>query len=505
MAEIFNLDPIDVNNTGRFPENMQFRNVNDGGRALEGMLARWFKDTNCSLTASGINNAYAVTANRVLSAYSDSMIVGFTPNHTNTGAATLNVSGLGAKTIVRPNGDTVLAGDIVNGSKVQVIYVQSPVDKFLLLTMPAVAGLTGIPVGAIVAWPASSVPTGWLECYGQAVSRTTYAALFAAIGTAYGVGDGSTTFNLPDMRGRTIAGEDDMGGSSANRLTGVTNGVDGDTLGAAGGLESTTIGQANLPNVNLSGAALVTESVVKTASFTPSIQGGGSGGITFLNSLSVYADTEGAASISGNVPLGGSGTAINNVQPTIIFKWCILATPAAALSTSGIGKNETWIGARNMTARVTSGAGSATRDSGANDITQPVFDFDASSQEYVHLEWVPPKRWNKGTVSFKAYWVADAGTPAETAVFLLAGRSISHDDPVNGAFGTAQSSTVAMTATGKLQVGAESAQITIGSTPLDGDLILFELSRDVATDNLAADARLVGIKLIWNSNATSDD
>src|SRR5262245_1183772 len=251
MAEIFNLDPIDVNNIGRFPENMQFRNVNDGGRALEGLLARWFKDTNCSLTASGINNAYAVTANRTLSAYSDSLIVGFTPNHTNTGAATLNVSGLGAKTIVRPNGDTVQAGDIVNGSKVQVIYVQSPVDKFLLLTMPAVAGLTGIPVGAIVAWPAASVPTGWLECYGQAVSRTTYAALFAAIGTAYGVGDGSTTFNLPDMRGRTVAGEDDMGGSSANRLTGLTNGVDGDTLGATGGLESTTIAQGNIPNYSL--------------------------------------------------------------------------------------------------------------------------------------------------------------------------------------------------------------------------------------------------------------
>ena len=53
MAEIFNLDPIDVNNIGRFPENMQFRNVNDGGRALEGMLARWFRDTNGSLAASG--------------------------------------------------------------------------------------------------------------------------------------------------------------------------------------------------------------------------------------------------------------------------------------------------------------------------------------------------------------------------------------------------------------------------------------------------------------------
>ena len=225
MAEISNLDPIDVNNTGRFPENMQFRNVNDGGRALEGLLARWFKDTNCSLAASGTNNTYAVTANRVLSAYSDSLIVGFTPNHTNTGAATLNVSGLGAKTIVRPNGDTALAGDIVNGSKVLVIYVQSPVDKFLLLSMPATSASISLAVGAVMAWPTENIPAGCLLADGSAVSRTTYAALFAAYGTRYGNGDGATTFNLPNYKDYFLRGHDALGtdaGSRTNRGDGTT-------------------------------------------------------------------------------------------------------------------------------------------------------------------------------------------------------------------------------------------------------------------------------------------
>jgi Phage Tail Collar Domain len=225
MAEISNLDPIDVNNIGRFPENMQFRNVNDGGRALEGLLARWFKDTNCSLAASGTNNAYAVTANRVLSAYSDSLIVGFTPNHTNTGAATLNVSGLGAKTIVRPNGDTALAGDIVNGSKVLVIYVQSPVDKFLLLSMPATSASISLAVGAVMAWPTENIPAGCLLADGSAVSRTTYAALFAAYGTRYGTGDGATTFNLPNYKDYFLRGHDASGtdaGSRTNRGDGTT-------------------------------------------------------------------------------------------------------------------------------------------------------------------------------------------------------------------------------------------------------------------------------------------
>lgn len=92
-----------------------------------------------------------------------------------------------------------------------------------------------VPAGSMTAFAGSSAPTGWLLSYGQEVSRSTYATLFAAIGTTYGTGDGSTTFNLPDLRGRTLAGKDNMGGSAASRLTSGASGVDGATLGAAGG------------------------------------------------------------------------------------------------------------------------------------------------------------------------------------------------------------------------------------------------------------------------------
>ena len=74
------------------------------------------------------------------------------------------------------------------------------------------------PTGAVIAFAGSSAPTNWLLCSGQAVSRTTYAALFAVISTTYGVGDGTTTFNLPDLRGRTVAGIGNMGGTDALRL-----------------------------------------------------------------------------------------------------------------------------------------------------------------------------------------------------------------------------------------------------------------------------------------------
>ena len=77
----------------------------------------------------------------------------------------------------------------------------------------------GAPSGGLMMWPTASAPLGWLLCNGQAVSRTTYAALFAIIGTTFGVGDGSTTFNLPDYRDRmpiganTIASVAGTGGS----------------------------------------------------------------------------------------------------------------------------------------------------------------------------------------------------------------------------------------------------------------------------------------------------
>lgn len=110
-----------------------------------------------------------------------------------------------------------------------------------LLKKGSINSLTSLimPSGVSVPFAGSSVPSGWLLCDGSAVSRSAYPSLFAAIGTTYGVGDGSTTFNLPDSRGRVVAGLDtQVGGVYAARLTnsGLGNpGIDSTTLGATGG------------------------------------------------------------------------------------------------------------------------------------------------------------------------------------------------------------------------------------------------------------------------------
>jgi microcystin-dependent protein len=106
---------------------------------------------------------------------------------------------------------------------------------------PSVSIGGGTPAGMIAPYGGSTEPSGWLFCYGQAISRTTYATLFAAINTAFGIGDGATTFNVPDARGRALFGRDDMGGVAANRLTNAISGVTGVTLGASGGDQRTQV------------------------------------------------------------------------------------------------------------------------------------------------------------------------------------------------------------------------------------------------------------------------
>lgn len=88
------------------------------------------------------------------------------------------------------------------------------------------AAAAASPVSCVKFFPANTVPTGWLKANGAAISRTAYAALFAAIGTAYGVGDGSTTFNLPDLRGEFLRCFDDARGVDVGRGIGTAQAGD---------------------------------------------------------------------------------------------------------------------------------------------------------------------------------------------------------------------------------------------------------------------------------------
>lgn len=197
-------------------------------------------------------------------------------------------------------------------------------------TAVTAAVAAAVPAGVIMDFAGTTAPTGYLMCYGQPVNRTVYAELFAAIGTTYGAGDGATTFNLPDARGRVVAGKDDMGGTSANRLTGASGGVNGDVLGGTGGAETHTLTAAQLPAHNHTAST----TIASGGAHQHDIPGGSNSGTaeTGLNTTTwggrngdsvATVTTNGSshshtATTTVNNSTGGGG-AHNNVQPTLVL------------------------------------------------------------------------------------------------------------------------------------------------------------------------------------------
>lgn len=137
-------------------------------------------------------------------------------------------------------------GDIIYGGSSGAVtrLVNGTAGQVLTSAGTTVAPAWGqaIPSGVYFPFAGASIPAGYLACDGSAISRTVYAALFSAISTIYGVGNGSTTFNIPDLRGRVPAGLDtNNGGGFAYRLATLGSGVDSTTLGANGGVETVTL------------------------------------------------------------------------------------------------------------------------------------------------------------------------------------------------------------------------------------------------------------------------
>lgn len=168
------------------------------------------------------------------------------------------------------------------------------------------------------------------------------------------------------------------------------------------------------------------------------------------------------------------------------------------------GVHEIWIDSTAMTPRATNGAELVDYDSGASDQTMKVMAFDTTTQEYAHFKWGMPKGWNEGTITFKPYWTNTGGASTQNVVWSLSGRALGNDDAINGSQGTAQTSDDTWLAQNDLHIGPESSAITIGNTPAESDLVLFEVSRVVGSDNMAGDALLIGVIIRLTINAAND-
>lgn len=236
-----------------WPEGMLPGSVNNSARAMMAGIARYIADTNGSIATTGAANAYNITSKSAHATYTNGIMISGRANFTNTGAATLNLNAYGAKNI-RVFGTAgeiaVAAGQIQSGGTYNFRYdaaADSAAGAFILLN-PTEDITQQVRVGTISMCGQSAPPSGYLFCTGAAVSRTTYANLFAVISTFFGAGDGSTTFNLPDLRGRAPFGQDNMDAAAAGRITNAGSGIVGTTLGVSGGAENVTLGTTQIPS-----------------------------------------------------------------------------------------------------------------------------------------------------------------------------------------------------------------------------------------------------------------
>ena len=150
-------------------------------------------------------------------------------------------------------------------------------------TLKASAVSVGLPVGLIMGFGGATVPSGWLLCDGRAISRTAYAALFLAIGTLWGAGDGSTTFNIPDGRGRSLLGKATAGTGST--LGGTFGALDHTHAGPSHthGVSAVTVGTPSATTVVLAGVGSTVASDTHVHALSGTTDAGGTGNTSAAN------------------------------------------------------------------------------------------------------------------------------------------------------------------------------------------------------------------------------
>lgn len=292
------------------PEGMAPSGVNNVLRAHQGALKRFYNWTIPKITG-GSSAGYTLSYSVAPGALIDGMthLVQF---HTaNAAGATLNVNALGALPIHYHAAGAwrVAPPALIDTDEIWRVAYHTSSGTYRL---PDLRNRTG----EVVPFAGSSAPAGALFCYGQALSRTTYAGLFATLGTTHGSGDGSATFNLPDMRGLVAAGKDDMGGSNANRLSAY---IASTALGAAGGSQ----GQGGI-GVSVSVGVVVSGTLTGSAGgFDGSFVAAAVSG----DGAAPRSHTHPNVSVSGSLTGAGSGSGstgtIPTVQPTRILNYLI--------------------------------------------------------------------------------------------------------------------------------------------------------------------------------------
>mgnify|MGYP000971942266 CR=1 FL=1 len=309
MSDVRHWSSTDASNNATapdgYPEGMQAGKLNDSGRAVMGGVRRLAEDIpwldfGDSVSRASANSFNASGTGTLSARYYANRRVKLTGTLTGTIYGTIaSTAGSFLVTVTLDSGTIQADSDLK-------CFIGLPADNPAASTQ-SVAGLQAlldalVPVGTVHDYAGSAAPSKFVLCDGAAISRTTYSVLFGVVGTTFGAGDGSTTFNVPDLRGRVVAGKDDMGGIAASRLTAAAKpALNGTILGAAGGVEEHAITKAEMqPHVHTENQG--------AQQFNNAEGGGGD----YVNNNSATNTGDGSAD-------GLLGEAHTNVQPTIVL------------------------------------------------------------------------------------------------------------------------------------------------------------------------------------------
>lgn len=289
--------------------------INDSARAMMAQLAFYRDSISGVLADTGTSTAYAVSTGLSLAVTpTNGQLVCFTPANTNGAAVTFAADSGTAFPIQTAPGTAIPAGAMVAGTPYCVTFAANA-----WLAREFFAGSSFVvPLGAVLPYTAATAPnSSFALANGQAISRTTYAAYFSLVGTAYGSGDGTTTFNIADLRARGIAGQDNMGSAgTTGRISAAGGNFDATVLAATGGAQNQAIAKANIPNYNLT----ITDPGHSHAS-VGNFQGNALGGSGISVNSGVASTGNAVTGISVNS--GGSGTALPTVLPIMVMPYII--------------------------------------------------------------------------------------------------------------------------------------------------------------------------------------
>lgn len=306
--------------------------VNDSARAMMAAVASYRDDISGSLVTGGTSTAYTLSSNSAYGSLAnlDGAKICFSPHTTNGAIVTLSIDGLSARPLRSSPSLEIGAGVLVQGTPYCVTYKNADL-AFYLQSFYGSAFV--VPLGTVLDYTGDTAPnTNFAIADGSCISRTTFASYFALIGTRFSTCDGVSTFGLPDLRGRVVAGQDNMGAGAANRLTNAANGcgVAFTSVGVVCGSESQTLTIAQMPAHDHGGQA------TGTLQFNAHTRGIGTatGGVEVPVRLDSATTPDSNWFVSGTNGFGGTaapsdprtiasqggGTAHPIVQPTFSMK-----------------------------------------------------------------------------------------------------------------------------------------------------------------------------------------